>query len=313
MMWSEISRQEWREGGIMNKLTILGLLSMFLVILSGCAGTQSFSGAVRAGDTVAVAVGLRQGLAKDNVTVTITTGPPANQVIHAIYPPNSPAIRAVLNLYPDPLSSLLVSPQVGEDLTPYAQLYAEMMDTNYAGHDKDWSQTVIFVDLPPTLPVGMARISVSGGGYANPPPSVVEILPGAGSPIGFITEGGTLTDAQLQSLGRVQSQSVTFSGGSVPYAIQIDFAHNPDRDNGGTGKAHVVNTRGDIKSVAWRDDGTRLRVILTPAQSRMLSDLHDFKFYIAGGLTGLYVTDVRAYDANGNTVTGISAALSGAL
>lgn len=294
-------------------MKMLGVCAIFILALSGCAGTQSFSGAVRAGDTVAVAVGWRQNLAKDNITVTITTGSPGNQVTYATYGPNNAAIRAVINLYPDPLSSLVVSPQLGEDLTPFAQQYASLMDSSYASYDKDWSQTVVFVDLPTDLPVGNAQIRVSGGGYTNPPVSVVEILPGSGSPINFSTEGGGLNANQLGSLGRVPNQSVTFTGSTIPHAIQVDLAHYPDRDSGGVGKAHVANTRGDIKNIAWRDDGSNLRVILTPTNDRSFSDLLDFKFYVAGGLTGLYVTDVRAYDVNGNTVPGISAIFGGGL
>jgi hypothetical protein len=279
--------------------------AVFILVMSGCAGTQTFSGAARAGDTVAVAVGWRQNLTMNNITVTITTGPPSNRVTQAVYGPNDPAIRAVINLYPDPLSSLLVSPQVGADLTPYAQLYASTVDVNYTGYDKDWSQTVVYVDLPPGLPVGTAQIWVSGAGYANPPASTVEIVAGVGSPIAFATEGASLGPNQLLSMGRVPNQTVSFTGSTIPNAIQIDLAHDPDRDNGGVGKAYVVNTRGDIKSIAWRDDGLNLRVILTPTHNQPLSNLLDFKFNIAGGLTGLHVTNTLAYDANGNTIPGI--------
>ena len=289
----------------MNIIRACIVCAVFTLMMSGCAGTQTFSGAVRAGDTVAVAVGWRQNLTKDNITVTVTTGSPANQITQAVYGPNDPAIRAVINMYPDPLSSLLVSPQVGEDLTPYAQLYASTVDTNYTGYDKDWSQTVVYVDLPPGLPVGTAQIHVSGAGYADPPASTVEILPGTGSPIAFSTEGTSLNSNQLMSMGRVSNLAVSFTGSTIPHAIQIDLAHDPDRDNGGAGKAYVVNSRGDIKDIAWHDDGRNLRVILTPTHDQPLSNLLDFKFYIAGGLTGMNVKDTLAYDVNGNTVTGI--------
>ncbi len=297
------------EQGALRMLGLCALCALLVTGLSGCAGTQAFSGAVRAGDTVAVAVGWRQNLTKDNITVRITTGSPSNPVTQAEYGPGHAAIRAVINLYPDPVSSLVVSPRIDEDLTPYARTYAGVIDSSYTSYDKDWSQTVVYVDLPNTLPTGTARIWVSGGGYADAPASVVEILPGLGSPISFNTEGATLGADHLRSMGRVPAQSVTFTGSTIPHALQVDLAHNPDRDNGGTGKAYVVNTRGDIKNIAWRDDGTSLRVIVTPTNAAPLTDLQDFKFYVTGGLGGLYITQVKAYDADGNVVTGITAEL----
>lgn len=286
------------------RIVFLALLALLVV---GCAGTESFGRYARAGDTVSLAVGLRQNLSKSNITVEIT---PVATGVPIIYGPGHPAIRAVFNLYPDPLSSVVVSPMVGEDLTPYAQFYASLVESNFTGPDGDWSQTVVFLDLPADMPVGRAQIQVSGAGYADPPASVVQIIDGAGFPAAFSTEGGSLTVNQLDALQRVGNHVVSFSGPTVPHAIQVDLRHDPDRDSGGIGKAHVVNTRGDIKNVAWRSDGMNLRVILTPASAGSLSDLADFKFYIAGGIEGLYVVEARAYDASGNVVPGVFAAVS---
>jgi hypothetical protein len=120
---------------------------------------------------------------------------------------------------------------------------------------------------------------------------------------------GRMSANHLRALERVESRMVTFSGEMLPYAIQVDFRHEPDRDSGGTGKAHVVNPRGDIKNISWSSDGTHLRVALLPSGDGGVGNLLDFKFYIAGGVTGLQVEDVRAYDAEGNLLTGIAATL----
>lgn len=282
-------------------------LAFLVLLLAGCAGTESFSRYARAGDTVSLGVGWRQNLNKSNITVEIT---PVSTGIPIVYGPDHPAIRAVFNLYPDPLSSMMVSPRIGEDLTPDVQTYVDLVASNYTGPDKDWSQTVVFLDLPPDLPVGRARIRVSGGGYDDPPDSLVQIIDGTGVPAGFSTEGGGLTESQLKALERVGNYVMSFSGSTVPHAIQVDLTHDPDRDSGGIGKAYVMNPRGDVKNAAWRDDGTNLRVILTPAYSGSVADLADFKFYVAGGITGLRIVETRACDVNGNTVPGVFAAMN---
>ncbi len=289
-----------------NPLLRNSLLAFVVLVLVGCAGTESFSRYARAGDTVSLAVGWRQNLDKSNISIAIT---PASTETPIVYGPDHPAIRAVFNLYPDPLSSVVVSPQVGEDLTPYAQQYAGLMAANYTGADKDLSQTVVFLDLPADLPVGRTNIQVSGGGYADPPAATVQVIEGLGFPASFSTEGGGLTQNQLRALERVDNYRVTFSGEVVPHAIQVDFRHDPDRDFGGLGKAYVVNPRGDVKSVIWDGDGVDLRVLLMPAESDGLDDLLDFKFYIAGGVTGLHVVDVRAYGSDGSPVPGITASI----
>ena len=283
------------------------IISLLVLVMAGCAGTESFNHAARAGDSISLAVGWRQNLNKSNITVEIT---PVSTGIPVVYGPDDPAIRAVFNLYPDPLSSIIVSPQVGEDLTPSAQQYAGLMEANFVGPDKDWSQTVVFVDLPVDLPVGRASIQVSGGGYVDPPAARVVIVDGVGSPTNFSTEAGGLNAYQLDSLGRVDNYVVSFSGSVIPHVIQVDFSHDPDRDNGGVGKAHVVNPRGDIKNIVWHGDGVSLHAILGPSHNQPMSDLAEFKFYVAGGLTGLSVTDVKAYDIDGNEVAGVSAGVT---
>src|SRR3989344_3311080 len=103
------------------------LISMLSILaLQGCVGARSFHEIARAGDTVALAAGWKHYFSRDNITVTVTpsSGSPV------VYPPNDPAVRAVINLYPDPLSSLLVSPQIKQSLTPSAQLYAAIVSNN---------------------------------------------------------------------------------------------------------------------------------------------------------------------------------------
>jgi hypothetical protein len=50
---------------------------------------------------------------------------------------------------------------------------------------------------------------------------------------------------------------------------------------------------------------------MTPAQDGGMTNMHDFKFYVAGGVTGLSVDGaVKAFDVNGDSITGISASIN---
>jgi hypothetical protein len=274
-----------------------------LALLTGCAGTRTFHDLARAGDTVAVAAGRVEGFSRNNITVTITpsSGSPV------VYGPNNPAIRAVINLYPDPVSSLLVSMETQQDLTPAAQTYGGMLLNQIPDREKDWWQTSVFIDLPASLPTGQTWIEISNpaGGYTY---SELEIVPGTGSPNKFEANiNGPLNANQFASMERLPHFTVGFSGTAVPFAIQVDLAHAPDADNGGSGRAYVINPRGDLKNVTWSDTGTSMRVIITPATTQALSNIHDYKFYVAGGVTGLGVSSVKAVDINGNAVSGVTA------
>jgi len=104
---------------------------------------------------------------------------------------------------------------------------------------------------------------------------------------------------------------MTFSGSTVPHSIQVDLTHDPDTASGGVGKVQVINTRGDIKSIAWTDDGANLWVLLTPTKGQASLRMKDFKFYVAGDVTGFQVlpSDVSTFDINGNAVSGVTASV----
>ena len=275
-----------------------------LFLLGGCAGAKTFHQLARAGDTVAVAAGRMKDFTRDKITVTIT--PSSGSPI--IYPPNDPAVRAVVNLYPDPVSSLLVSMETQQDLTPYARQYAGVVINTTPYAEKDWWTTSVFLDLPANLPVGTTSIEISNptGEYID---SEVEIVSGTGTPNTFSSTWGDLSPNQLASMERVSHFTVGFDGSTVPFAIQADLSHSPDVDHGGTGRAYVINPRGDLKNVTWSDTGTSLRVIIAPDRAQALSNIHDYKFYVAGGITNLAVQSIKAVDINGNAVSGVTATI----
>ena len=86
--------------------------------------------------------------------------------------------------------------------------------------------------------------------------------------------------------------------------MQLTFAHTPS-----VGTPWVINPRGDIKNVAWNDDGANITVMLAPTKGVTLSQWLDLKFYIAGGLSGLTLTSLKAYDISGNPVAGVVPAI----
>lgn len=285
-----------------RQAAVVFLFILVLGHLGGCVGARTFHEVARAGDTVTVAAGWKHYFTRENITVTITPASGAPIVL----PPNDPSIRAVVNLYPDPVSSLLVSQETGQDLTPYARTYADLVSSLFTEGDKDWWQTSVFVDLPSSLPVGNAAIGITAP-QGESTTSVVEIVSGTGSPNTFQTTLGAINANQLLSMQRVAHYSVNIAGSTIPFAVQIDLTHDPDVDNGGAGRAYVVNPRGDIKNIAWKDDGRNLRVILTPAKRTALGNMKDFKLYVAGGVTDLQVVNVKAFDVDGNAVSGITA------
>jgi hypothetical protein len=244
-----------------------------------------------------------QNFSRDNITVTIT--PSSGNPI--VYAPNDPAVRAVINLYPDPVSSLFVSMESNQDLTPAARTYGSLMLNYIPQREKDWWQTSVFVDLPASLSTGTASIEISdpSGGYAY---SEMEIVAGVGAPNKFDANiNGPLNPNQLASMERVPHFTVDFNGSAIPFAIQVDLFHDPDVDHGGSGRAHVINPRGDLKNVTWSDSGTAMRIIVITAKAQALSNIHDYKFYVAGGVTNLNVLNVKAVDINGNAVSGVTA------
>jgi len=287
-----------------RKIKIVLVLSSLLFLLVGCGGTRTFHELARAGDTVALAAGWKK-FTKDNITVTITSATGDS----IVYYPGDPAIRAVLNLYPDPVSSLVVSELTGQDLTPNARTYAYMVNEVFTGYDRDWYQSSVFIDLPVSLSVGPATIDIvsSQGETAS---STLDIVDGAGQPNSFSAVlNGPLTPYQLAVLGRVEHFVVSFSGDSVPQALQLELTHDPDASLGGQGVAHVTNPRGDLKNVAWSDDGTNLRVVLTPAKLTGIETLNDCKFYVAGGIANLALVSLQAVDADGNPIDTVTASV----
>ena len=284
----------------MRVISSLVLLSLVFV-LGGCAGQRAFTTAARAGDTVALPLGWAKNLTRQNTTIVITG---ANAATFT-YPPNDPNVRAVANLYPDPVSRLIVGTETNQSLGVNANLYGANIESVVSNYDKDISQTLLVLNLPATLVTGTASIQVRDqfSALVTATPITIDILPGVGGANLFQQNNSstTLSAEMAATLERADVKTVTFTGATTPYGIQIELTRTP-----AIGKPWIVNPRGDVKSLSWSDDGSTLRVILTPANGVSLSNMANFKFYVAGGVTGLALGSVKAFDSNGNVVSGVT-------
>lgn len=289
--------------------SILAFLLLIPLLISGCAALQPFPTAARAGDTISLVTGWKHEFSRDKITVTIT--PSSGSPI--VYQPNDPHVRAVINLYADPASYMAVGWETNR-ISPeykYGATYGSVASYRYTNNDPDWWQTAVIIDLPPDLPIGMTEISItsSGGMSESYGPVPLEILEGTGEPNPFKVESLTsgLSEPQLQTLERAPLQEISLTSDVIPYAVQIDMHHDLDMDNDGVGRAQVVNPRGDIKNVSWKDDGESLRVMVMPTKNKVLKDMVRFKFYVSGGVENLNIVDTKAYDIDGNEVSGVTA------
>jgi hypothetical protein len=294
---------------------LLLVLLPLLGAMGGCAGTLPLASGSRAGDTIVLGAGWKQKFDHNSLTVTITD---YNNIV-TTYPPGSPSLRAVINLYPDPLSYIVVGTRTGLSTGyNYGAIYGSTTN-NITHYDPDWWQTSIYLDLPPSMAVGTAQVSFSSANGETYGPIPVVVIAGVGSPSTFDAAGlGPMQPVQLQSLERAPLSIVRFSGGTtLASSIQIDLTHAPDSSVGGTGKTFVVNPRGEMKNLSWTDNGTNLRVLLTTSGDGTTKDpkLNNymwkyFKFYVTGGVTGVTVQTVKAYDINGALMSGVSASVT---
>lgn len=274
---------------------------LICLTLASCGSVRTFHDYARGGDTVAVPAGMQPTFNKDNITVTIT--PAFGSPI--ILPATDSAIRAVINIYPDPLSNMIVSREIEEDTIPSAHGYS-LTTLTFANDDKDYYQTTVFIDIPEGLEIGIAQINISDTTGASHDSALDIIASTGGTPNSFkaeIPETGasfTLDDVMRDTLARAAHTEVSFDASTIPYAIEINFTHDPDKTVGGTGKAFVVNPLGYKKNLSWNDDGTNLKIIMTQSTDNIINDMNDYKFYIAGTAANLQFVSVNGYDSNGD-------------
>ncbi|TCV77549.1 hypothetical protein [Sulfurirhabdus autotrophica] len=300
------------------RTTLLLLLLPLMGLIGGCAGTQSFTTAARAGETIALPVGWLNLKSQNlNVTITPASGPAFTNV----------QVKAIVNLYPDPSSKLMVGFRTKQDLGNGDFSIGRNINNIVTTDDREWWQTTILLDLPATIPTGAAKVNITDNAGNTIYPVNVTVLPGiAQSNLFNIYTPGTggqgafdflnTYPAALKSMETANRYVVTFSGQDasgndlIPHSIQLQFTHTPS-----VGVACVIDPVAYLKSTVWSDDGATLKVMLTPSKGSTLTQtlsnkgLVQFKFYVAGGITNLTLdpSSVKAYDINGTLMTGVTA------
>jgi len=274
--------------------------------LIGCTGVNTFTTGARPGETIAVAIGYRQKLNRDNITINIT---PAVGSAYT-YSPSDTRIRTVFQAYPDPVSKLVVADRAH---TVYGTQFPDyILDAwgngvrNLTGGDNDWSETFVLFDLPTDIGEGVASLQFTSGSVnlnANKP-ITIQVLPGpvaSTQPFQYFN-GTSPTSAPYTGAERASHFVVKFTGpvGTIPNSIEAVFS----RTLGAIGDPWVTHGRGDLKNLMWSDNGTELKVMLTPVKGEPLSLLKDFKFYVTGSVTTLNLVSLKAYDAIGNPLSG---------
>ena len=297
--------------GCTYTLQIKTMAQIFLIIcavtfiLSSCTSVNTFNSTARAGDTIAATFEVGSYMAtRENTIIRIKD---ANNVETTYYPEDT-QVRAIIKMYPDPISYLVVATETGNNIRNNETLMGSYADSA-AGGGRDWFQTVAFIDMPSTMAPGIATITLDSNEYLAS--TKVNIISGIGQKHTFVEKinpSGPTPDERLQGLERSPHSTVSISGSNNAAVVAADltFSHDADIDNGGQGKAHVVAPRGDIASLNWFDTGTQLRVLVTPTNDLIKGPKKNLKFYIAGGLTGLALQNATAYDINGYIVPNIT-------
>ncbi|MEE9493347.1 MAG: hypothetical protein V3W04_08230 [Gammaproteobacteria bacterium] len=288
-------------------------------VLSGCSGLEVFGQTVAPGDTVSLAIQWQPDVYRDDAEIVIT-----DSVGSTTIPATDSSVRSWVNAYPDPVSKVVVGQATSQGLGVGAKGWGQAIELVTTNGDKDWFQTIVLLDLPGTITPGPATIDVTVNGVSIlPQPIALNVLNIAPvSPHDFLTEEyDQLTPNQFGVMERADHYTITFSGGAtVPAAIELEMTHDPDKDNSGVGQAYVIPPRGDLKGVLWTDSGTTMKVLVIPTWIKTAEDISRtsdtpetlswFKFYVAGGVTGLQTTSVSAYDLNGDQVTGVTASIN---
>lgn len=272
------------------------------VIVCACSGIQTYPNVAMPGETVSIGMGWQKQFKRSNTTVTII---PSNG-IPVVYLPNDPAIRAIFNMYPDPVSNLVVGNAMQDNINfNSGYSYGSLISNNFTNGDMDWWQTVAFIDLPINIPAGEAEIQLTNS-QGDTATSIVQIIDGTGTGDIFNVEAnGPLDQMQLDSLERAPNFEVSIQAQSIPYALEFSFTH--------AGNVYIVNPTSN-KNVMWSDDGSVLKVFVVPSTSSPLTNIHDFKFYISGitavewvqAIQPLILDTFKAFDIDGHPISGVT-------
>jgi len=285
------------------------LLLLISTALVGCAATQPFPNAARAGDTITLAVGSADDVTPENTTVTFYSDSDPGTPVDL-----TPGIRSIFNLYPDPKSDAWTDTGFVEALK--------------GGTRHDSWITIIALDLPAIIPEGQGTISIDSGGTFHPfLPSVndfdltFEILPGAGAsnPLEYatqygVTETGDLSRLEAQPHVLFKPDVTGLTGvvyGAMEFVLDVPIADvfgDPAPDN----KVYVVSEfrkeayTNRFAHISWVREGSSMQVNMVapngmaPMRARFsIVGLPVTSFQYTPG-----IISSRFFDLDGNEITG---------
>jgi hypothetical protein len=294
------------------KITSL-IASILAMTLTGCIGLKTFPQAARGGDTVALAVGSADGMARANTTAVFVSDSAPNTPINL-----TSGIRGIFRLYADKASSLYT---IGSN-THFV--------VDSSGHEP-WV-TIMVVDLPQGLPTGSGQVRITTtatyptiGNHINNRPISLAILPGTGTPsdlpfeLGVSTSmPGDLTQMEAQPYAQVMPVFPSSTTWPAYGAIEMKM-HVPTTAGTALGPAALrvlvddmsVSTSSGLSTPYRHDSNQDLTVMLLsptgklryyePRFSIVPINNQDQVISFAGTPT---ITSVRYFDINGNQVAG---------
>jgi len=320
------------------KTNIFNLLKIFLAasFLSACVAIQPFPNAVRAGDTITLAIGSVDGANRNNVTLTYyADSDPATPI------DLTPNLRSVVKIYPDKTSRSFWDTTSGLGLETIN--YMELIASHSA-----W-QTVLVVDLPASIPPGTGHMEVALGAGVEYPLTLakvdnvnisMEILENGGLALQggshdfeyrktsntTATSIGDLT--KLEPLKQVVVRNLPNPVASYPAIAAAEFdLYVPVVDQSLTDVSDQVSNN-DIAIVLddqvsfvqnqanlnWSRNGSNVKVIITsltgnlmPTRIRFSVVLSNLALETSNGWTlgaNPAINSENYYDINGNPLTG---------
>lgn len=312
----------------------LYLTVVLVVLLGGCVAVQPFPFAVRAGDTVTLAIGSLDGVSPSNMSIMYYPDPgsvPSEAPVDV-----TAGIRSVFNIYPDKKSKTYWDTTSGSGFTTMSYL------EEVSGHGA-W-QSVVAVDLPSTLPTGTGHFVVTLGAGVIYPPFVTrvgdvnidaQILEPGGDAhsfeyreYNFNTETSIGVLADLQQLRQVVVRTIpTGSTSAFPVAAAeydllipvIDTFFNDVTNLVADGDIVVVlddqvNYDRNQTSLNWSRSGAAIKVVTTSLSGNQNANSIRFSVLLANytkaeanGWTladNASLVSVKYFDLNGNEIFG---------
>jgi len=288
----------------LKPFVLIIVLIMMVLCMDACTGLKTFPMTARAGDTIAIGVGLPyfyggmpEKMSRGNTTVKIRRQSD-NTLMYVLTP------RAVFNLYPDPKSELTA------------------MKTESSFNYSQAVETVVALDLPTDIPLDTynVRVITSVAGQLRPITSALEIVGQGGSPHLFQDEFSG-TPWSLGTLENRPYKEVLFSSsastlGAVELALTFDNAVVSQYD---IDVIKPLYYDGQKRMLYWKVVGNEIHVYILVPDGTSQADRLKFSVVTPKGADGapdpdpgltLIPSSIKVLDLNGNPVTDVTVSLN---